>query len=122
MLSTELYDAADALGLALCQTAAVSAYQAASAALDADANARRLLDDLRERQAELARLQQSGLLPSQEQIGALRLSQSAVRSSTTAMDHLRTTNEVKAYLPMVATHITRALGTDYGALVAPASC
>ncbi len=38
------------------------------------------------------------------------------------MAHLRATNDVKAFLPTVATEVSRALGTDYARLIAPTSC
>ena len=48
--------------------------------------------------------------------------QADVRASEVIMAHLRATNEVKAFLPLVATEISRALGTDYAKLIAPTSC
>lgn len=122
MLATTLNEAAVAFGLVLRRAPAVSALRAATEALEADPAAQRLLADLREHQLTLARLQQSGLAPSEEQIDALRLCQAAVRSNLTIMNHLRATNDAKAYVPSVAARIGETLGTDYAALIAPASC
>lgn len=122
MLSTELYEAAVEFGRALRQAPAVTAYRTATEAFEADPVAQGLLADLRDQQASLARLQQSGLAPSQKQIDRLRLCQAAVRSNDTIMAHLRATNEVKTYLPTVALEVSAALDTDYGRLVAPQSC
>jgi hypothetical protein len=38
------------------------------------------------------------------------------------MAHLRATNDVKAYLPVVARTVSAALGADYASLIAPTSC
>ena len=121
MLSTTLQEAAVAFGLALRHAPAVSALRAATEALEADPTAQRLLADVREHRVTLARLQQSGLQPSEEQIDALRLCQAAVRTNLTIMAHLRATNDVKAYLPSVAARISESLGTDYVA-ISPTSC
>lgn len=122
MLSTTLNEAAVEFGLALRQAPAVSALRAATEALEADPAAQRLLADLREHQLTLARLQQSGLQASQEQIDALRLCQAAVRTNLAIMTHLRATNDMKAYLPLVAARIGESLGTDYAALIASTTC
>ncbi|MDA8203308.1 MAG: YlbF family regulator [Chloroflexi bacterium] len=122
MLSTTLQEAAIAFGLALRQAPAVAALRSATAALEADPTAQQLLADLRGHQLALARVQQSGLLPAQEQIDALRLCQAAVRTNLTIMNQLRATNDVKAYLPGIAGRVSEALGTDYAALIAPTSC
>ncbi len=122
MLSTELHEVAVDFGRALRQAPAVAGYRVAAEALDADVAAQELLADLRERQASMGRVQQSGLTPSQEQIDGLRLCQAAVRGNAAIMAHLRAVSDVKAYLPTVAMEVSRALGIDYGSLVAPASC
>ncbi|MEI8334547.1 MAG: YlbF family regulator [Chloroflexota bacterium] len=122
MLSTELNEAAVTFGRALRQAHAVAAYRVASDALDADPTAQGLLADLRERQTSFSRMQQAGLAPSQEQIDRLRLAQSAIRANETIMAHLRAASEVKAYLPTVAAHVSAALGADFAAQAAQASC
>jgi hypothetical protein len=38
------------------------------------------------------------------------------------MAHLRATNDVKAYLPIVARTVSAALGADYASLIAPSGC
>jgi hypothetical protein len=38
------------------------------------------------------------------------------------MAHLRATNDVKAYLPVVARTVSAALGADYASRIAPTSC
>ncbi len=122
MLSTEINEAAVEFGRALRAAPAVAIYRIAAEALDADPVAQGLLADLREQQASLARTQRAGLTPSQEQIDRMRLCQAAVRGNEAIMAHLRATNEVKAYLPIVARAISAALGADYASLVAPTSC
>jgi len=122
MLSTDLYEASIEFGRALRQAPAVVAYRAATEAFEADVAAQGLMADLRDQQGSLARLQQAGLTPSQEQIDRLRLCQTAVRSNAVIMAHLRASNEVKAYLPTVALEVSAALGTDYASLAAPTTC
>jgi cell fate (sporulation/competence/biofilm development) regulator YlbF (YheA/YmcA/DUF963 family) len=122
MLSTDINEAAVEFGRALRQAPAVAIYRVAADALDADPVAQGLLADLREHQVSLARMARTGLTPSQEQIDRMRLCQAAVRGNEAIMAHLRATNEVKVYLPVVAREVSAALGTDYGSLVAPTSC
>jgi cell fate (sporulation/competence/biofilm development) regulator YlbF (YheA/YmcA/DUF963 family) len=122
MLSTELTEAAVELGRALRQAPAVTAYAAATASLDGDPAAQGWLTDLRDLQTGLARAQQAGLTPSQEQIDKFRLCQAAVRMNEPIMAHLRATSDVKVFLPEVARAISAVLGTDYAKLVAPTSC
>jgi cell fate (sporulation/competence/biofilm development) regulator YlbF (YheA/YmcA/DUF963 family) len=122
MLSTDINEAAVEFGRALRQAPAVAIYRVAADALDADPVAQGLLADLREHQGSLARTQRAGLTPSQEQIDRMRLCQAAVRGNEAIMAHLRATNDVKAYVPIVAREVSAALGADYGSLVAPTSC
>ncbi len=122
MLNTTLHEAAVDFGRALQQAPLVAAYRATADALEADPIAQRLLSDLRDQQIALGRLQQAGLTPSQGQIDGLRLCQAAVRSNETIMAHLRATNDVKAFLPTVATQVSTVLGVDHAALVAPTTC
>ena len=122
MLDTQLQQATLEFARTLRHAPAVAAYRIASAALDADPGAQSLVADVREQQLTLARMQQSGLSPTQLQIDAFRRSQDSVRSSQTIMASLRTTNEVKAFLPVVAQYLSRSLGFDYAQLVAPTSC
>lgn len=122
MLSTTLQEAAIEFGLTMLQTPAIAALRAATNALESDPTAQQLLADLRGHQVALAGVQQTGGVPSQDQIDAFRFSQAAVRANLTIMAHLRATNDVKAYLPTVAARISEALGADYGALIAPTSC
>ena len=122
MLSTEIHEAAVEFGRTLRQTPAVAAYRASAAALEADPEAQGLLADLREHQAILARTQQAGQTPSQEQIDRFRLCQAAVRANEAIMANLRATNDVREFLPTVGRHVSAALGADYGSLVAPSSC
>jgi cell fate (sporulation/competence/biofilm development) regulator YlbF (YheA/YmcA/DUF963 family) len=122
MLSTDINEAAVEFGRALRQAPAVAIYRIAAETLEADPVAQGLLADLRDHQGSLARTQRAGLTPSQEQIDRMRLCQAAVRGNEAIMAHLRATNEVKTYLPLVAREVSAALGADYGSLVAPTSC
>ncbi len=38
------------------------------------------------------------------------------------MGYLRASNDVKAFLPTVASHVSSTLGIDYAGLVTPSSC
>jgi cell fate (sporulation/competence/biofilm development) regulator YlbF (YheA/YmcA/DUF963 family) len=122
MLSTEINEAAVAFGRALRGAPAVAIYRLAAEALEADPVAQGLLANLREHQGNLARTQRAGLTPGQEQIERMRLCQAAVRGNEMIMAHLRASNDVKAYLPIVARTVSAALGADYASLIAPTSC
>ena len=122
MLDNELREATLEFARALRHAPAIAAYRAAAEALDADAAAQALLAEMREQQSTLVRLQESGLSPTQLQIDAFRRSQEAIRASETIMASLRTTNEVKTFLPVVTRYVTRSLGFDYAQLVATQSC
>ena len=122
MLSTEINEAAVKFGRALRGSPAVAIYRIAAEALEADPVAQCLLAELREHQGNLARMQRAGLTPGREQIERMRLCQAAVRGNKAIMAHLRASNDVKAYLPIVARMISAALGADYASLVAPTSC
>lgn len=122
MLSATLHEAAVEFGLALRQAPSVAAYRAALDALKRDPVAQDLLADLRNRQLELARLQEAGLAASQPQIDTLRLCQETVRANATIMAYLRATNEAKVFLPTVGAQVSATLGVDYGNLAAPTTC
>lgn len=122
MLTTEIHEAAVELGLSLNGAPAVSAYRAAQAALNADPNAEALMDELRYLQGTFIAAQQRGETPAPEAMETLRMCQADVRANEVIMAHLRATSEVKAFLPLVATEVSRALGSDYAKLIAPTSC
>ena len=122
MLDNELRQATLEFARTLRHAPAVASYRAAAEALEADPGAQALLADVREQQSTLARTQQTGLSPTQLQIDAFRRSQDLVRANDRIMASLRATNEVKAFLPVVARHISKSLGFDYAQLVATQSC
>jgi len=122
MLTTEIHEAAVEFGRSLNGAPAVSAYRVAQAALDADQDAQVLLHALRSAQGTFIAAQQRGQAPTPEVMEALRAAQADVRANEVIMAHLRATNDVKAFLPLVATEISRVLGTDYAKLIAPTSC
>src|SRR5450759_3994063 len=84
MLDQALHQATLDFARTLRHAPAVAAYESATEALDADPGAQALLADMREHQAALVRLQQSGESPTQPQIdafgGARRRSEDARRS------------------------------------------
>ena len=122
MLSTEINEAAVEFARALRGAPAVAICRLAAEALEADPVAQGLLAELREHQGNLARTQRAGLTPSQEQIDRTRLCQATIRGNQAIMAHLRATNDVKAYLPVVGRAVSAVLGADYASLVAPTSC
>jgi len=122
MLTTEIHEAAVEFGRALRQAPAVAAYRAASEALDADPVSQAALENLRGHLAAVTRIQQAGQTPAPEELDLLRDRQAAVRASATIMAYLRTTNDMKAYLPGIAREVSETLGADYGNLIAPTSC
>jgi cell fate (sporulation/competence/biofilm development) regulator YlbF (YheA/YmcA/DUF963 family) len=122
VLDNELHQATLEFARTLRHAPAVAAHRAATGALDADPGAQALLANAREQQSALARMQRTGLSPTQLQIDTFRRSQAAIRDSEAIMASLRTTKEVKAFLPVVARYLSRSLGFDYAQLVAPQSC
>ena len=122
MLTTEIHEATVAFANALRDAPAVSAYRSCKGALDASPEALELMAELQLHQQQFIKAQAFGQAPTPELIDELRRCQAAVRGNETIMAYLRATNEVKAYLPTVASEITKALGTDYGRLIAPTSC
>jgi cell fate (sporulation/competence/biofilm development) regulator YlbF (YheA/YmcA/DUF963 family) len=122
MLSTEIHEAAVEFGRALRQAPAVAAHHAAQTALDADPAALALMAELRRLQEAFIGAQQRDETPSPELNHALRRCQADVRASAVIMAHLRTTNEVKSFLPAAAAEVTRSLGADYARSIAPTSC
>ncbi len=122
MLITEIHEAAVEFGRTLRQSPAVSAYRAAEEALAADPDAQALMAELRSVQQVFIATQKRGETPPPESTEALRRCQADVRANEVIMAHLRATNDVKAFLPVVATEVSRALGTDYARLIAPTSC
>ena len=122
MLTTEIHEATVEFARSLRHAPAVGAYRAAQAALDADPGARALLDKLRHLQQAFIETQQRGETPAPDAMDALRLCQADVRANEVIMAHLRATSEAKAFLPGVASEVSRALGTDYARLIAPTSC
>lgn len=121
MLSTELHTAALTFGRALREAPAVATYRGAAEALADDRGAQQAMVALQGAQASYLRTQQAGQNPSQEQVDQLRGSQAAVRANEVLMNHIRATNAVKAYLPIVAGEVSAALGADYPSLIAPTS-
>jgi cell fate (sporulation/competence/biofilm development) regulator YlbF (YheA/YmcA/DUF963 family) len=122
MLTTEIHEATVEFARSLRQAPAVGAYRAAQAALDADPGAQALMAELRHLQQAFIETQQRGETPAPDAMDALRLCQADVRANEVIMAHLRATSEVKAFLPGVASEVSRALGTDYARLIAPTSC
>jgi cell fate (sporulation/competence/biofilm development) regulator YlbF (YheA/YmcA/DUF963 family) len=122
MLTTEIHEAAVEFGRTLNVAPAVSAYRAAQAALDADPSAQALMDELRSLHGTFAAAQQRAETPAPAAMATLRMVQADVRANEVIMAHLRATNDVKAFLPLVATEVSRALGSDYAKLIAPTSC
>src|ERR1035437_2302345 len=107
MLDNELHQATLEFARTLRHAPAVASYRAAAEALVTDPGAQALLADVREQQSTLARMQQTGLSPTQLQIDAFRRSQAAVSASEPIMASLRTTSEVKAFVPVVAQYLSR---------------
>jgi cell fate (sporulation/competence/biofilm development) regulator YlbF (YheA/YmcA/DUF963 family) len=122
MLSTEINEAAVEVGRALRGAPAVAICRIAAEALEVDPVAQGLLAELREQQGSLARTQRAGLTPGREQIERMRQCQAAVRGNEAIMAHLRASNDVKAYLPVIVRTVSAALGADYASLIAPTSC
>jgi len=113
--------AAETLAAALICVEPIAAYRRAQARLDADPNARALLERFSAAQADLRVRQSRGTL-TQSDVNNLRALQQEVRSDPVIIDYAVAQQAAIAYLPEVNQGISQLLGTDFAALAGPASC
>ena len=120
-LPEEVINATEQLAAAILRVEPIAAYQQAKARLDADSEARELLERLSKLQADLrTRQARNGI--TQADMDQLRALQHQVQTNQTIMDYARTQKDAVAYLPAVNIEISQLLGLDFAALAGPASC
>ncbi len=113
--------AVDQLAAAVLGAQPIADYQQAKARLDADPEARELLDRLAKAQSDL-RVRQAQNAVTQADVDQLRAIQRQVQSNRRIMDYARTQQAAVAYLPVVNQEISQLLGVDFASLAGPGSC
>lgn len=113
--------AVDQLAAAVLGAQPIADYQQAKARLDADPEARELLDRLAKAQSDL-RVRQAQNTVTQADVDQLRAIQRQVQSNRRIMDYARTQQAAVAYLPVVNQEISQLLGVDFASLAGPGSC
>jgi cell fate (sporulation/competence/biofilm development) regulator YlbF (YheA/YmcA/DUF963 family) len=120
-LSPDLLAAADGLAEALAQSEPIAAYHRARQALDTDATASGLLNELMTAQAGARRRQTNGRLTPAD-VEQLRALQNEAQANRIIMAYVRTQQAAVAYLPAVNMEISQLLGVDFAALSNTATC
>jgi cell fate (sporulation/competence/biofilm development) regulator YlbF (YheA/YmcA/DUF963 family) len=120
-LSPDLLAAADGLAEALAQSEPIAAYHRARQALDTDAAASGLLNELMTAQAGARRRQTNGGLTPAD-VEQLRALQNEAQANRIIMTYIRTQQAAVAYLPAVNREISQLLGVDFAALSNTATC
>jgi cell fate (sporulation/competence/biofilm development) regulator YlbF (YheA/YmcA/DUF963 family) len=119
--SADLLVAADALAEALIQDGPVAAFHRARQALEADAVASGMLNELIAAQAGARRRQMNGGLTPAD-VEQLRALQNQAQANQKIMAYVRAQQAAVAYLPAVNVEISRLLGVDFAALSNTATC
>ena len=116
-MSPALLEAAESLGAALERAEPIAALRAAKTRLDADEQARGLLEDVAEADAELRRRQAEGTL-TREDIDRVRAAQQRAWSDPAIAALAEAQREAAAYLPEVNEFISELLGWDFAQMAA----
>lgn len=117
-LSGEMLAATTALADLLERTDAIRAYHEARARLDADEDARTLLERYSTAQAQVRGQQAKGAVV-QTDIEALRALQREVQADAVIMMFAKAQQEAIDFLPQVNSQISNLLGVDFAALARP---
>jgi cell fate (sporulation/competence/biofilm development) regulator YlbF (YheA/YmcA/DUF963 family) len=120
-LPHEILMAAEKLADAILHEGPVAAYKQAKARLDANPEARELLESFLRTQSDL-RVRQSRNAVTQSDVDQLRALQRQVQSNRIIIDYAETQQAAIAYLPSVNQEISQLLGVDFASLAGPASC
>ncbi len=116
-ISPALLEAAESLGAALERSEPIAVLREAKARLDADEQARGLIEDVAEAEAELRRRQAEGTL-TREEIDRVRAAQQRAWSDPTIAALAAAQQEAAAYLPEVNEFISELLGWDFAQMAA----
>lgn len=121
-ISPPLLAATGSLAAALERSEPVAALRDAKARLDADEQARELLKNLAQAEADLRRGQAEGTL-TREDIDRVRAAQQEAWSNPVIVAFAEAQQEAAAYLPEVNERISELLGWDFASMAAaPATC
>ena len=120
-LPENISSAVEQLAAAVLRAQPIAEYQQAKARLDADAEARELLERLAKAQSDMRTLQAQNAV-TQADVDALREIQRQVQSNRKIMEYARTQQAAVAYLPAVNQEISLLLGIDFASLAGPGSC
>jgi cell fate (sporulation/competence/biofilm development) regulator YlbF (YheA/YmcA/DUF963 family) len=115
----ELVRSIDSLGDAIERSAPLSALRAAQTALDADAQACALLDDLTTAELEVRRMQTEGAL-TKEPIDRYRAARERATFHPAIISFAQAQQDATASLPGVNESISQLLGWDFAQMAAPA--
>ena len=114
-LTTNLSEAIESLAVNLLSSAPFLQFQEARKRLDADAQARGLLDDLATAQTELRARQASSLLK-QGDIAKLRTLQAEAQANRRITEYIQAQDDAVAYLQETNQEISQWLGVDFAGL------
>ena len=114
-LTTNLTEAIESLAVNLLSSAPFLQFQEARKRLDADAQARGLLNDLATTQADL-RTRQASSLVRQDDIARLRALQAEAQVSRLITEYIQTQDDAVAYLQETNQEISQWLGVDFAGL------
>jgi len=114
-LTTNLSEAIESLAVNLLSSAPFLQFQEALKRLDADAQARGLLNDLATTQADL-RTRQASSLVRQDDIARLRALQAEAQVSRLITEYIQTQDDAVAYLQETNQEISQWLGVDFAGL------
>lgn len=121
ILPSTLQTAAEELAESLAAAEPIAAYLRAKERLDADPQARALLDRLASTQSELRVRQATGALTPSD-ITSLRDLQRQVQANSAIMDYVTTQQAATAYLLEINQEISLLIGMDFASLAGAASC
>lgn len=116
-----LYEAADGLIQNLLASEPFLAYRQAKANLDADSNARSLLQQLAKLQAHLRQKQMNGGV-TQADIDALRALQTQVQTNAAIISYAQSQQAAVDFLRTINQEISQLLGIDFASLARNTTC
>ena len=111
--------AAERLATTLAGAEPIAAYHRAKERLEADSDARDLLESFSSAQAHL---RQSRSRVRQADVEHLRALQNEVQANSIIMAYAEAQQAAMDYLPEINKEISQFLGVDFAALAGPASC
>lgn len=115
-LTPDIERAAQRLGILLSGSVPMERYREARRRLDADPEARALLDRFEARQAELRGRTNGGVEPTDEEIDDLLLLQSEAQNHPIVRAFLKAEARMKRYLQEIDQDLSRQLGLDFSRL------